>query len=90
MTIEEKIEAIIARLRVNKSSLSATIRKKTSAEDNRVASVSVGVLATVFIAVVFGFLAASDAIHFVTYLHKATKRKLNKWLIYSNNKNMSA
>ena len=84
MTIEEKLEAIIARLRVNKRLLSATIRKKTSAEDNRVASVSVGVMATVFMTVVFGFLAASDAVHFVTYLHKATKRKLNKWLISLN------
>ena len=84
MTIEEKLEAIIARLRVNKKGLSATIRKKTSAEDNRVASVSVGVLATVFIAVVFGFLAAADAVNFVTYLHKATQRKLNKWLISFN------
>ena len=77
MTTEEKLEALVTRLRVNKSSLSATIRKKTSAEDNRVASVSVGVVASVFMGIVLGFLVAADAVHFIHYLYQATNNKQN-------------
>ena len=71
LTTDEIVEKIIERLKVNKSSLSATIRKKTSAEDNRTSSVSVGVVAIVFMTLVFGFLSAADGINFVRYIiHK--------------------
>jgi len=58
----------VTRLRVNKQSLSATLRKKTSAEDNRTSSKSIGFVGMSFIGGVFGLIIAADAIKFVTYI----------------------
>ena len=68
LTSEEILEKIIEKLRVNKSTLSATIRKKTSATDNRPSSVSVGAIAVVLIATVFGLLVAGDGVKLATYV----------------------
>ena len=68
LTSEEILEKIIEKLRVNKSTLSATIRKKTSATDNRPSSVSVGAVAVVFMATEFGLLVAGEGVQLATYV----------------------
>ncbi|XP_045188129.2 mucin-5AC-like [Mercenaria mercenaria] len=68
MTTEEKVEYLVVKLRVDKTKLSATVRKKTSAQDNRVVAKSVGYVAIAFICIVFGLMFVSDGIRFFKYI----------------------
>ncbi|XP_053406923.1 mucin-5AC-like [Mercenaria mercenaria] len=68
MTTEEKVAYLVVKLQVDKTKLSATIRKKTSAQDNRVVAKSVGYVAIAFICIVFGLMIVSDGIRFFKYI----------------------
>jgi hypothetical protein len=70
MTTEEKVEYFVVKLRVDKTKVSATLRKKTSAQDNRAISKSVGYVSLVFMCIVFGLMVLSDVTKFVQYVLK--------------------
>ena len=70
MTTEEKVEYFVVKLRVDKTKLSTTERKKSSAKDDRAVSKSVGYLSIVFMCIEFGLLFLSDGTNLVRYLLK--------------------
>ena len=59
--MQEKVLAIQKKLAVNVSELSATIRRLTSAEDNRPSAMSLGYLGISLIVGVFGTIFIIDA-----------------------------
>jgi len=70
LTTAEKVQAITERLRVEKTQLTSTVRKKTSAQDNRAASQSVGYVAMAFVTVIFGSIVVIDALTLLRYIRK--------------------
>ena len=69
LTSDEILEKLIVQLRVNKSTLSATVRKKTSATDNRPSSVSIGVVAAVFLTTEFALFVIGDVAQLAVYVY---------------------
>ncbi|KAL4232166.1 hypothetical protein ACF0H5_009741 [Mactra antiquata] len=74
ITIEEKVQYYVERLRVDKTILSSTSRKKSSAQDERAASKSVGYVSILFLAIILGLMVLSDLITFIQYLKKVMAR----------------
>ncbi|KAK6178468.1 hypothetical protein SNE40_013255 [Patella caerulea] len=66
--LEDKLAEIKQNLTVNTVKLSSTIRKKTSAPDNRPSAVSVGYMGIVTLSVVFGFFVLQDLITALLYV----------------------
>ncbi|XP_005109455.3 uncharacterized protein LOC101863138 [Aplysia californica] len=76
--IENYKASLIKNLTVDKKQLSSTIRKRTSAPDPRMSSATAGVVAILFLTLVFGGIFVSDAITFVKFLlrrHRQCRRK---------------
>ncbi|XP_053406413.1 uncharacterized protein LOC128559221, partial [Mercenaria mercenaria] len=70
LTTDEKIAHIVAKLRVDKTKLSATVRKKTSAKDDRLVSRIIGYIAVVLMGSVPGCFVVLDGITFLKYITK--------------------
>ncbi|XP_052227045.1 uncharacterized protein LOC127841939 isoform X2 [Dreissena polymorpha] len=70
LTIEEQVANIVRRLRLDKTTLTSTLRKKTSATDNRPVSKSIGYIGITFMSIVFGLIIFSDALKLWNYLRQ--------------------
>ncbi|XP_048775470.2 uncharacterized protein LOC125680071 [Ostrea edulis] len=66
--LNQKISEIKRTLTVNKTSLSSTVRKKTSAPDSRTSSAGMGVLGICLIIILITALVASDLFCFISFL----------------------
>ncbi|XP_033759969.1 uncharacterized protein LOC117342064 [Pecten maximus] len=66
---EEKAEQLAKELQVDKSTLSSTIRKKTSAKDERPSATMVGSIGAVLLSLTFGLVVILDA----DYIYKIYK-----------------
>ncbi|XP_069124483.1 uncharacterized protein [Argopecten irradians] len=71
---EEKAEQMAKELTVDKSTLSSTIRKKTSAKDERPSATMVGSIGAILLSLTFGLVVVLDA----DYMYKVYKI-VQKW-----------
>ncbi|XP_076449172.1 uncharacterized protein LOC143285659 [Babylonia areolata] len=72
--VDEAVEQIKKDLLVDTSQLSATKRKKESAQDSRPSAVTTGSIGIVFIVLVVGFIVGADIVSVVHFIH----RKIHK------------
>jgi hypothetical protein len=66
--LEQKLTEIKKKLTVNKTSLSSTVRKKTSAPDGRISSVSMGAVGVGVIVLISMAIVAADLCYFISFL----------------------
>ena len=71
-TTSEQFQKMTEELKVDKTSLSSTRRKKTSATDDRPSSASMGAVAVAFMGAVFGAIVLMD----LSSLAKCFARKM--------------
>ncbi|XP_062566476.1 papilin-like [Saccostrea cucullata] len=62
LTLEEKIENIVSKLRLETSTLSSAVRKKTCAEDLRPSAKNVGLIGIVILCIIAAILLCFDAL----------------------------
>ncbi|XP_071128148.1 uncharacterized protein [Mytilus edulis] len=72
--LEPVIRQIQDELKVNKSKLSSTIRKLTSAKDDRKSSQTIGFFGAVFISVVFGMVVLIDIVMLKQHIENIWKK----------------
>ncbi|XP_052076832.1 uncharacterized protein LOC127714840 isoform X3 [Mytilus californianus] len=71
--LEPVIRQIQDQLKVNKTELSSTIRKLTTAKDERKSSHTIGFVGAVFISVIFGSVLFIDLVMLRQHIHKIRK-----------------
>jgi len=74
--LKETVNKLKAELRVEKTNLSATIRRKISVGDDRPSAIGIGVLGITVIVVVVTVIVAPDVLHLVHFIK--TRQQLKK------------
>jgi hypothetical protein len=75
LTVEERVKYLVAKLRVNKTNLSATVRKKTCASDERFESKVIGYIAAASIFLLPGACVIIDIMNL--YKHLTTIKQVS-------------